>query len=172
MSNSIVSKSAAFIRQATAATQPLPIEKVGIPGSDSFTVGIPRPSQQIRQLEWGTFLVKASCEQQLLALERSKLELERNRLELVRQQSLMDSCEWEDLPSDRLWSDEQAATYLGMSPRWLKDSDVPKVRLPGTGKRCTVKYDPNQVKAFAKEHLTHDLTNEAIVNPNPRRTRR
>ena len=59
--------------------------------------------------------------------------------------------------TDGLWTSKQAAAYLQMSARWLRDSSVPKVLLPGAGKRASVRYDPDEVKAWARHHLTHSV---------------
>ena len=50
------------------------------------------------------------------------------------------------LPSER-----EAAYYLGVSARYLRESDCPKVLLPGNGKagQPIVRYDPGDVKAWA-----------------------
>lgn len=61
------------------------------------------------------------------------------------------------LRDDRLWKEKEAATYLGMSTRWLRSSSVPKVMLPGAGERGSVRYDPAEVKAWARQHLTHTV---------------
>ena len=55
------------------------------------------------------------------------------------------------LPTDRLWNQREAAYYLGVSARNLRDSDCPKVLLPGNGKsgQPIVRYDPVDVKAWA-----------------------
>ncbi len=55
------------------------------------------------------------------------------------------------LPTDRLWNQREAAYYLGVSARYLRDSDCPKVLLPGNGKsgQPIVRYDPAGVKAWA-----------------------
>jgi hypothetical protein len=44
----------------------------------------------------------------------------------------------------------EAAYYLGVSARYLRDSDCPKVLLPGNGKsgQPIVRYDPVHVKAW------------------------
>jgi hypothetical protein len=57
-----------------------------------------------------------------------------------------------DLPIDRLWSLKEAADYLKMSTSWVRRSDVPVVAL-GRARR----YDPEQVRLFATQHLTHRI---------------
>ena len=54
------------------------------------------------------------------------------------------------LPSDRLWNQREAAYYLGVSARYLRESDCPKVLLPGNGKagQPIVRYDPADVKTW------------------------
>ncbi len=55
------------------------------------------------------------------------------------------------LPFDRFWNQREAAYYLGVSARYLRESDCPKVLLPGNGKagQPIVQYDPADVKAWA-----------------------
>ena len=55
-------------------------------------------------------------------------------------------------PSEpRLWTPRQAAEYLGVTVRYLRDSTCPCVRLQGTGgrHRRLVRYFPNAVRAWA-----------------------
>lgn len=56
------------------------------------------------------------------------------------------------LPLDRLWTLEEAAAYLQMSGSWVRRSDVPVVAL-GRARR----YDPEQVRLFATQRLTHRI---------------
>lgn len=65
------------------------------------------------------------------------------------------------LPIDRLWTLEEAARYLGMSESWVRRSDVPIVLL-GRARR----YDPEQVKAYARARLSHHI----LEPPTSRRT--
>ena len=60
------------------------------------------------------------------------------------------------LPTDRLWTQNEAAYYLGVSARYLRDSDCPKVLLPGTGKKGQplVRYEPAAVKSWAEAWRT------------------
>lgn len=60
----------------------------------------------------------------------------------------------------RLWTAKQAAEYFGMSERWLRDSDVPRINLGRARKRGAVRYDPEQCAAYARERLTHSLLGE------------
>ena len=54
-------------------------------------------------------------------------------------------------PATRLWTQFEAALYLGVSARYLRASDCPKILLPGTGPKGKklVRYDPADVKAWA-----------------------
>ena len=54
------------------------------------------------------------------------------------------------LPDDRLWTQAEAAYYLGVSARYLRESDCPKVLLPGNGAKGQplVRYEPGDVKAW------------------------
>jgi hypothetical protein len=61
----------------------------------------------------------------------------------------------------RLLKPKEAAGFFGMSERWLRDSSVPKVLLPGIGQRCSVRYDLDELVAYARRHLTHSITVEA-----------
>ncbi len=51
----------------------------------------------------------------------------------------------------RLWTQREAAEYLGVSPRYLRESACPKILLPGngTGARDLVRYDPQDVRQWA-----------------------
>src|SRR4051812_43983087 len=74
----------------------------------------------------------------------ASLRLERDRVESRR----MHLCAaLPPLPNDRLWSQKEAAAYIGRSTRWLRESTVPKVSLRGNGKgrRVGVRYEPEQV---------------------------
>jgi hypothetical protein len=52
---------------------------------------------------------------------------------------------------DRLWTQREAAAFLGVSTRYLRDSPCPKVLLPGTGSRgrAIVRYVPADVRSWA-----------------------
>lgn len=52
---------------------------------------------------------------------------------------------------ERLWTQHEAATYLGVSERYLRASDCPKLLLPGTGpkRKPLVRYAPVDVRAWA-----------------------
>ena len=56
-----------------------------------------------------------------------------------------------------LWKPARAAKYLGMSVRWLRNSSVPKVLVPGAGRRPSIRYAPEEVAAWARRHLTHSV---------------
>lgn len=60
------------------------------------------------------------------------------------------------LPNDRLWSQSEAAYFLRVSTRYLRESDCPKVLLPGNGAKGheMVRYDPADVKAWAENRNT------------------
>jgi hypothetical protein len=107
--------------------------------------------------------VSRTIQQELAALrlERERLELERLRLEVAHRQAA--------LPNDRLWSEKDAATYLGMSTRWLRDSTVPKALLHGSGKgkRASVRYEPEEVRAWVKARKTHSVIDESVVAEKP-----
>jgi|GEM_PF-2450980 len=54
------------------------------------------------------------------------------------------------LATDRLWTQAEAAYYLGVSVRYLRESSCPKVLLPGAGKKGQplVRYEPAAVMAW------------------------
>ena len=60
------------------------------------------------------------------------------------------------LPDDRLWTQAEAAYYLGVSARYLRESACPKVLLPGNGPKGQplVRYDPADVKAWQAQWNT------------------
>lgn len=57
---------------------------------------------------------------------------------------------------DRLWTIEQAAAYLVVSPRYLRDTDCPRLRLPGRGPRrqALLRFEPEAVRAWAQRFRT------------------
>lgn len=57
---------------------------------------------------------------------------------------------------DRLWTQAQAAAFLSVTPRYLRDSTCPKILLPGNGPsgRPVVRYDPDEVRAWARTWRT------------------
>jgi hypothetical protein len=69
---------------------------------------------------------------------------------------------------ERLWTQREAAAYLGVTPRYLRDSSCPKMLLPGNGKKHQpmVRYEPAEVKAWARSwHAGYTGT----VRPSERR---
>jgi len=57
------------------------------------------------------------------------------------------------LAVDRLWSLAECAQFLQMSESWVRRSDVPVVEL-GRARR----YDPEQVRAYAVAHRSHNVS--------------
>lgn len=62
----------------------------------------------------------------------------------------------DELSADRLWTQAEAAKFLAVTPRYLRDSSCPKTLLPGNGTRGQplVRYDPNEVRAWARSWHT------------------
>ena len=60
------------------------------------------------------------------------------------------------LPTDRLWTVREAAAYLSVSERYLRESSCPRVLLPGNGPRGVqlVRYDPAEVNAWEQQWRT------------------
>lgn len=58
-----------------------------------------------------------------------------------------------------LWTQREAAAATRMCVRYLRDSDCPKVLLPSLkpGGRPSVRYDPEEVMAWARAHSTSRL---------------
>ena len=56
---------------------------------------------------------------------------------------------------DRLWTQKEAAAFLAVTPRYLRDSTCPKILLPGNGRKRQplVRYDPDEVRGWA--HSRH-----------------
>ena len=56
---------------------------------------------------------------------------------------------------ERLWTQKEAAAFLSVTTRYLRDSSCPKILLPGNGKKGqpVVRYDPADVRAWA--HAWH-----------------
>lgn len=51
----------------------------------------------------------------------------------------------------RLWTQREAAAFLCVTPRYLRDSSCPKILLPGNGAKGQpiVRYDPAEVRTWA-----------------------
>jgi hypothetical protein len=105
------------------------------------------------------------------ALEREKLEIERARFELERARLESARNSQPELPNDRMWTEKEAATFLVMSTRWLRDSTVPKTTLPGKGNRPTIRYAPEEVRAWEKAHRTHSVIEQANPSPSTKQRR-
>lgn len=60
------------------------------------------------------------------------------------------------LASDHLWSQKEAAYFLGVSTRYLRASRCPKILLPGAGTKGQplVRYDPKAVREWAAQWST------------------
>jgi hypothetical protein len=60
------------------------------------------------------------------------------------------------LASDHLWSQKEAAYFLGVSTRYLRESSCPKVLLPGTGEKGQplVRYEPAAVRQWYAQWST------------------
>jgi hypothetical protein len=61
-----------------------------------------------------------------------------------------------ELSDDRLWNQREAAQYLAVSARYLRESTCPKVLLPGNGAKGQPlgRYDPADVKAWQAQWNT------------------
>ena len=74
----------------------------------------------------------------------------------------MTAAKRERMPTEnvRLWTQREAATYLGVTPRYLRDSSCPKMLLPGNGPKGQplVRYDPDEVRAWARAWHTGTRT--------------
>lgn len=62
-------------------------------------------------------------------------------------------------PAQPLWTLEQAADYLGVSARYFRDTDCPRVRLPGRGPRRQplLRFVPAVVAVWAERWRTDAL---------------
>lgn len=54
-----------------------------------------------------------------------------------------------------LWTQKQAAAFLSVTTRYLRDSSCPKILLPGNGAKGhpVLRYEPADVRAWA--HAWH-----------------
>jgi hypothetical protein len=59
-------------------------------------------------------------------------------------------------PAGGRWTQAEAAMFLGVSVRYLRDSACPKILLPGHGKRgqSLLRYSPMDVMAWASKWRT------------------
>lgn len=64
-------------------------------------------------------------------------------------------------PMSRLWTQREAAEYLRVSTRYLRESACPKILLPGNGKagQPVVRYEPADVLAWARSRHTNARNN-------------
>lgn len=80
------------------------------------------------------------------------------RLATEVEEAIVHAAQLHPLPDDRLWTQEEAAQFLSVSPRYIRESTCPKVLLPGNGERgqSLVRYDPAEVRAWARNwHTEH-----------------
>lgn len=63
-------------------------------------------------------------------------------------------------PGDRLWTQKEAAAYLAVTTRYLRDSNCPKVLLPSNAAHGAplVRYDPAEVRAWARSWHTDNAS--------------
>lgn len=59
--------------------------------------------------------------------------------------------------AQKLWTQREAAQFLGMTPRYLRESSCPKILLPGNGAKGqpVVRYDPDEVRAWVDAYRTN-----------------
>jgi hypothetical protein len=59
-----------------------------------------------------------------------------------------------------LWTQEEAAAYLSVSTRYLRDSACPKIALPGNGTKgaSLIRYKPEDVIQWGDNWATRPLT--------------
>lgn len=55
---------------------------------------------------------------------------------------------------ERLWSKHDVAEYLGVDVRTVTRLRIPRVAMPGRGKKPIVRFDPSQVKAWVESNKT------------------
>ena len=67
-------------------------------------------------------------------------------------------------PTKLLWSQREAAYALGVSVRYLRDSNCPKVFLQGNGPKGQplVKYDPSAVRSWALAWATNRTSPRSV----------
>lgn len=58
---------------------------------------------------------------------------------------------------EALWTKRELADYLGVALRALDRMPVPRVELPGRGKKPIVRYDPVQVRAWLDARRSRPL---------------
>ncbi len=82
--------------------------------------------------------------------------------------------EFARLPIDRLWTQREAAYFLGVSTRYLRESDCPRTLLPGNGPRGQpmVRYDPQHIRAWHTQWVVGLGTREATPRTAPQSPRR
>ncbi len=58
---------------------------------------------------------------------------------------------------ESLWTKRELAEYLGVTVRAVERMPVPRVTLPGRGKKPIVRYDPAQVRAWIDARRSRPL---------------
>ena len=63
----------------------------------------------------------------------------------------------EGIDARRLWTQKEAAAYLVMSTRWLRDSNVPKILIPGNGSKGkpAIRYEKGAIDEWLDAHRTY-----------------
>lgn len=60
--------------------------------------------------------------------------------------------------TEHLWTVDDVASFLAISRRAVYDlAGLPRVLLPGTRTRPILRFDPEQVRRWARGRLTHTL---------------
>ena len=57
-----------------------------------------------------------------------------------------------------LWTQRQAAAFLAVTTRYLRESSCPKILLPGNGPKgqAIVRYDPEEVRSWVRAWHTEN----------------
>lgn len=59
---------------------------------------------------------------------------------------------------ESLWTKRELADFLGLTVRAVERMPVPRVELPGRGKKPIVRYDPVQVRAWVDAKRSRPLS--------------
>lgn len=63
---------------------------------------------------------------------------------------------------EQLWTKHDVAKYLNLEVRAVERMPIPRLHLPGTGKKPIVRFDRDQVKAWIEAWRTRPFARKAV----------
>lgn len=56
--------------------------------------------------------------------------------------------------TESLWTKHDVAAFLGVTVRTVESMAIPRVRMPATGRKPIVRFDPDEVRAWVESFRT------------------